>query len=394
MGTTPDLGLPELTQAQANPDITFNEALVKLQAVLGGVLDKDLTSPPGSPTEGDAYLINTAAPTGLWSGHAYAIAIYWGGSWRFVPGNDDAGTPITMGSRQEGLRVWVRDENKAYVWQNSAGSPLAWHWSTALGVTAADIANVPAGNIAATNVQTALNELDTEKAGLALVNAFTAAQSINLNSAALIADGAGQVVPLHVSSANDTNSRILFDAFGTSTLNVMFRRARTSGAAPSAIQSGDAIAFFGFLGYGASAWGTGGGAQIRALATENGTNTARGTKFEIRPVANGGTAPATALTADQDGGVFIGATTSAGVGTLNAGTGLYVNANVAVDANGLLRGPGFTVGGLPAAAGVAGARTRVTDSNAAITAGIGAVVAGGGANVVPVFSDGVNWRIA
>ncbi len=40
-----------------------------------------------------------------------------------------------------------------------------------------------------------------------------------------------------------------------------------------------------------------------------------------------------------------------------------------------------------------GWRGTVTDSNAAITAGIGATVAGGGTDVVPVFSDGTNWVI-
>jgi len=56
--------------------------------------------------------------------------------------------------------------------------------------------------------------------------------------------------------------------------------------------------------------------------------------------------------------------------------------------------PTLTVATLPAAA-VAnrGARAFVSDSNAAMTAGIGAVVAGGGSNVVPVYSDGTNWRI-
>lgn len=39
---------------------------------------------------------------------------------------------------------------------------------------AATVANTPAGNIAATNVQAAINELDSEKAGLALSNTFTA----------------------------------------------------------------------------------------------------------------------------------------------------------------------------------------------------------------------------
>jgi len=53
-----------------------------------------------------------------------------------------------------------------------------------------------------------------------------------------------------------------------------------------------------------------------------------------------------------------------------------------------------TVASLVAAATAgAGARDTVSDSNAALTAGIGAVVAGGGANIVPVFCDGTNWRI-
>jgi hypothetical protein len=53
-----------------------------------------------------------------------------------------------------------------------------------------------------------------------------------------------------------------------------------------------------------------------------------------------------------------------------------------------------TVAALPSASGVGGGfRTFVTDSNATTTAGIGAVVAGGGSNGVPVYSDGTNWRI-
>lgn len=51
-----------------------------------------------------------------------------------------------------------------------------------------------------------------------------------------------------------------------------------------------------------------------------------------------------------------------------------------------------TVAALPAA-GTAGRRAFVTDANATMTAGIGAIVAGGGANKVPVYDDGTNWRI-
>ena len=51
----------------------------------------------------------------------------------------------------------------------------------------------------------------------------------------------------------------------------------------------------------------------------------------------------------------------------------------------------FTVAGLPVAAAVgAGARAFVNDANAAT---FNTLLAAGGANKVPVFSDGAAWRI-
>lgn len=54
----------------------------------------------------------------------------------------------------------------------------------------------------------------------------------------------------------------------------------------------------------------------------------------------------------------------------------------------------FTVAQLASAsAALLGTRSVVTNSNATLTAGIGAIVAAGGSSVVPVFCDGTNWRI-
>jgi len=55
--------------------------------------------------------------------------------------------------------------------------------------------------------------------------------------------------------------------------------------------------------------------------------------------------------------------------------------------------PAVGVGSLPAAATYRGLRGTVTDSNVAASGNFGAIVANGGANVVPVYSDGTNWRI-
>jgi hypothetical protein len=50
------------------------------------------------------------------------------------------------------------------------------------------------------------------------------------------------------------------------------------------------------------------------------------------------------------------------------------------------------VASLPAAT-TAGIRRMVSDSSVAASGNFGAIVAGSGANVVPVYSDGTNWRI-
>lgn len=80
--------------------------------------------------------------------------------------------------------------------------------------------------------------------------------------------------------------------------------------------------------------------------------------------------------------------------------GLGSNTAIIGDANitrtylqGIVQGPGVIVANLPAPVAGRYARAIVTDANATLTAGIGAVVAGGGANIVPVFTNGVDWRI-
>lgn len=60
----------------------------------------------------------------------------------------------------------------------------------------------------------------------------------------------------------------------------------------------------------------------------------------------------------------------------------------------VIAGVGCLVSALPAAVvAKVGARATVTNASAALTAGIGTIVVGGGANIVPVFCDGTNWRI-
>jgi Protein of unknown function (DUF2793) len=116
--TSPILGLPYIAGSQASPEITHNTALNMLQALLTGVISVGTTAPPGSPSEGDAYVIGASA-TGAWAGEDHKITAYIGGQWAFVPGVDDSGSSIAMGADQEGLRVYDKTTNSEWVWSGA-----------------------------------------------------------------------------------------------------------------------------------------------------------------------------------------------------------------------------------------------------------------------------------
>jgi hypothetical protein len=60
----------------------------------------------------------------------------------------------------------------------------------------------------------------------------------------------------------------------------------------------------------------------------------------------------------------------------------------------VVRHPSVTLATLPSASTAgAGARSVISDSTVAMSGNFGAVAAGGGSNVVPVISDGTDWRI-
>jgi hypothetical protein len=123
MTTSPDLGIPYVAAQQAQPEVTHNEAIAVMQALLKGVVNMTTATPPGSPTDGDAYVI-AASPTGAWAGRAGAIAVYVSNAWRFIPGNTSAGSAIAMGARHEGMRVYNQADNYQWVWSGSAWLPL------------------------------------------------------------------------------------------------------------------------------------------------------------------------------------------------------------------------------------------------------------------------------
>lgn len=74
--TTRVLGIPTLSESQSGKFRTVNGALYFMDAVLGSVISRTNGAPPGSPSEGDAYIVDSA--TGDWSGFAVNdIVVYY-----------------------------------------------------------------------------------------------------------------------------------------------------------------------------------------------------------------------------------------------------------------------------------------------------------------------------
>ena len=83
--TTPRFALPLLAVAQAQKEVTHNEALTLLDALLHAAVEAGpITAPPAAPEEGPCWIVGPA-PTGAWTGKANAIAIRSAGGWRFAP---------------------------------------------------------------------------------------------------------------------------------------------------------------------------------------------------------------------------------------------------------------------------------------------------------------------
>jgi len=104
---TPNLQMPLLRESQANAEVTHNEALNILDAMVQTrVKDKDLTAPPGSPAEGDRYIVASVA-SGDWTGQEDNIAFFFGNTWNFI-------TPL------QGWRAFVEDESVEYNFNGTA----------------------------------------------------------------------------------------------------------------------------------------------------------------------------------------------------------------------------------------------------------------------------------
>jgi len=104
--TTSNLLLPYILAAQAQKHVTHNEALRLLDGLVQlSVLDRDLTAPPASPSEGDRYIVASGA-TGDWADWDLNVALWTDGAWLRLP-------------PQIGWRAWVEGDAMLLVYDGA-----------------------------------------------------------------------------------------------------------------------------------------------------------------------------------------------------------------------------------------------------------------------------------
>ena len=111
MSATARLNLPYIAPLQAQKQVTYNEAMAALdQLVQPAVKSRTVTAPPGSPVEGDTYIVAPAA-TGEWAGKDGKFACWLNGAWSFR-------TPA------DGWLAYVVDTGQLAVHQSGAWTSL------------------------------------------------------------------------------------------------------------------------------------------------------------------------------------------------------------------------------------------------------------------------------
>ena len=426
---TPTLNLPYIMPSQAQKHVTHNQALEILDAVVQlAVLSRTVSTPPASPAEGDRYIVG-ASPTGAWSGHGGKVAVSRPGGWAIIP--PLAGWIAWIGDEEQiavfdgsgwldavaaGLNpaelvgvnatadatnrlavasaasLFSHDGNDHRLKVNKAAagdtaavlfqtgfsgraefglageddfsvkvSPDGTGWLEALAVDAmtglATVAGDPTDDLGIATKRYALARQGDTMTGTLQVHGISHLPQ---------AGPAGTFV--HFSNEG-TTTRVLYDNYNSSAggANVTFRKARGTGASPSALAAGDQLLNLAAFGYGASAYSAGTRGGFVVAASQAWTDAAQGTEMYFFACTAGGTANLTMLRL-VDGHVRLG--DSAGVDLQMGGANTVVTA----ERHFVLRS--YTVAGLPSAT-LPGQMIYVSD---------------GSSNRRMAVSDGTSWR--
>jgi len=85
--TSPRMGLPLLFAGQAQKEAFVNEALSLLDGLVHGAVEGEVSAPPATPLDGQAWIVGSA-PSGAWSGKTGNLALRQSGQWLFAVPQD------------------------------------------------------------------------------------------------------------------------------------------------------------------------------------------------------------------------------------------------------------------------------------------------------------------
>lgn len=165
MSQTRRYGLPYILPAQAQKHVTHNEAIKRLDVLLGSSVKTEIDMLPDMADEGDAYLISPSPQADLVN-HAHNIAIFLDGTWDFF-------APVT------GLTIWIENNGSQLVWTGDAWDPL-----TAMSA----------------------DSFSFTKLGINAVADTTNRLSLNSQASLFNHDGAGHRLAINKKTAQDTAS--------------------------------------------------------------------------------------------------------------------------------------------------------------------------------------------
>jgi hypothetical protein len=125
--TSPLLGTNLWDSGITQPDLVFNDAIRQYDALIAGlILSRTTDAEPGSPSEGDAYIMTGSASGTDWATFdEHDIAVFSGAVWKqYAPGGR--------------VQMLVDDDNEIVYWTGSA-------WAVGVVLTADSKISDPAG---------------------------------------------------------------------------------------------------------------------------------------------------------------------------------------------------------------------------------------------------------
>lgn len=151
--TSNRFGLPFLAAAQAQKEITHNEAITLLDLLVVPVVQSIApASIPTAPLPGQSWIVGTGA-TGDWAGKANKIAGWTLSGWRFI-------TPVT------GMSLWSIVDSQHFqfdgtIWAIAtlSGQQLSIDGNKVVGARQGSIANPLAGSSIDTEARSAIGAI-------------------------------------------------------------------------------------------------------------------------------------------------------------------------------------------------------------------------------------------